>query len=381
MKILLDSQIFDEQKYGGISRYFVELFKNLNNINDIECKLPIRNSINKYLREVEFFRKRNLSPHFLSNVKGKFFLYNFLDIFDKNSNRNLIKKKLKEQNFDIFHPTYYATYFLKYLKNKKFVLTVYDMTLELFPQYSCRASVKTIESKKALISRADKIIAISENTKKDILNFCDIPEEKIKVIYLANSLMPVNGRPAGVSELPEKYILFVGARGFQKNFNYFIKSISPILKNDKSLNVIVAGGYTGKNSFSKEEKSLFAELQIEKQIAQYSPNDEGLAYLYQNATCFVFPSLYEGFGIPVLEAFACDCPAVISNASSLPEIGGNAAIYFNPTDGNSILKAVEKVLYNKDLRQQMILAGREQLKKFSWGKTARETLDLYSDLL
>jgi glycosyltransferase involved in cell wall biosynthesis len=229
--------------------------------------------------------------------------------------------------------------------------------------------------------RADKIIAVSENTKKDIIRIYNVPEDKIKVIYHGNSLQPTEEKPEDLPELPKRYILFVGARGFYKNFIFFIKSISTLLKDDVNLTVVVAGGYSKENKFSEDEIILFKNLGINKQVFQYSVDDKMLAYLYKNAICFAFPTLYEGFGIPILEAFACSCPAVISNTSSLPEVGGDAVVYFDPTNTSSILKAIETVLNDAKLRNILILKGKEQLKKFSWEKTATETLELYSSLL
>jgi len=381
MKVLFDSQIFDSQKYGGISRYFSELFKNFNNREDIKYKLPIRNSENEYLKNIKPFSDMAITSRIFSSLKGRSFLYKIFDLFDKKSNKNLLKRELKKQDFDIFHPTYYSTYFLKYLKNKPFVLTVYDMIHEKYPQYFLLDFNKTILNKKELIKKANKIIAISENTKKDIIDLYGIPEDKIQVIYLGNSMIKTQNKSINIPEIPEKYILFVGARDGYKNFTFFIKSISSILRNDRRMNVVVAGGYSGKNIFSKKENILFKELDIDKQIIHYSINDEVLAYLYQNAMCFVFPTLYEGFGIPVLEAFACDCPVIVSNTSSLPEVGGNAVEYIDPTNSLSILNSIEKVIQNKELRKEMIKKGQDQLRKFSWEKTAKETLSLYSDIL
>ena len=383
MKILFDSQIFDAQKYGGVSRYFCELFKYFDNLRDIEYTLPACDTRNEYLLKTptfmgKVFLRKSLFPRI--NFKIQRILSRVYDIINPGSNINITIKVLKGQNFDIFHPTYYQTYFLKYLKNKPMVLTVYDMIHEL---YSKEFSLhnKTIELKKKLIEKADKIIAISENTKKDIMRFYNIPDDKIKVIYLGNSLEPVQSKPADAPEIPEKYILYIGSRVNYKNFTKFIESISPILNKDREIKVIIAGGYSGKNNFSNTEKELFKKLNITNQIFQYSVTDEGLAYLYQNAICFVFPSLYEGFGIPVLEAFACGCPAIISNTSSLPEVGGDAVIYFDPTNSDSILSAVQNVVNNEPLKKEMITKGYEQLKKFSWDKTVRETLEVYRGLL
>src|ERR1035437_5733117 len=224
MKILFDSQIFKVQKYGGISRYFTELFKYFNHIDGINYELPIRYTENEYLKKIVPFSEMNLSRNNLFknfNFKLSRLLNKIIDRFDKDSNINRVKKVLKEQNFDIFHPTYYSTYFLKYLKNKLLVLTVYDMIHEIYPQYFIFDRGRTIRNKKKLILRADKIIAISENTKKDIIRFYGIPEDKIKVIYHGNSLLFTKNIPKNIPQIPSKYILFVGARGFYKNFKFF----------------------------------------------------------------------------------------------------------------------------------------------------------------
>lgn len=365
------------QKYGGISRYFVELIKYFDKAEEIQYELPIRDATSAYLKNIEPFRGMNLSDHFLSKIKGKFIFYKILDLFDKRSNRNLVINKLISQNFDIFHPTYYSTYFLKYLKNKPFVLTIHDMIHEKYPQFFLLDISNTVLNKKKLALRASKIIAISESTKRDIIEFYNIPEDKIKVIYHGVSLIPVKGKPQNTPTLPSKYILFVGSRNIYKNFIFFIKSIRQLLNEDKELNIVIAGG----GSFSKKEKNLIISLGIEHQIIQYSVDDQILSYLYQNAICFVFPSLYEGFGIPVLEAFSCNCPAIISNTSSLPEIGGNAAEYFNPIDSDSILRAVKKVVYDEIFRSELINKGQHQLKKFSWEKTAIQTIELYKTII
>lgn len=386
MKILFDSQIFDSQKYGGISRYFAELFNNFNESDKIDYYLYIRNTNNEYLKNTYPFSLSVLSndkiyPRFILNLNPLFkkIATIFFDFVDNHSNFNLSKKALKKQDFDIFHPTYYSTYFLKYLKNKKLIVTVYDMIHEIYPEYFLLDHGMTAKKKKKLILRADQIIAISESTKNDIIKFYGISQDKISVVYLGNSLKKSNNVDLDFGSIPDKYILFVGARNIYKNFIFFIESVATMLNKDQNLNIIVAGGYSGKNIFSEEEKNLFSKLNIKNQILYFSVDDNSLAYLYQNAICFVFPTLYEGFGIPVLEAFACDCPAIISNTSSLPEVGGDAVKYFDPTNSDSILRAVNGVVYNDTLRNDLILKGRDQLNKFSWKKTAEETIKIYLD--
>jgi len=293
---------------------------------------------------------------------------------------NLINKvysvfKLREAEFDVFHPTYYNPYFLKYIGDKPFVLTIHDMIHErfntLFP-----VKDKTSECKKLLVEKANKIITVSENTKKDLIEIFGTNESKIEVIHHGNSMFPKQNLQINI-KLPERYILFVGLRGGYKNFKRFIKAIAPLLNDDKGLYVICAGG----GKFNRAELNLFKDCDIESNVKYYQiKNDDFLSYLYSNAIAFVYPSLYEGFGIPILEAFSCGCPVVLSDASSFPEVAGDAGLYFDPYDQESIRKAVFNIISNKDARKDLIEKGHKRLKLFSWDKAASLTLKVYKSL-
>ncbi|MCU0289794.1 MAG: glycosyltransferase family 4 protein [Acidobacteria bacterium] len=229
-----------------------------------------------------------------------------------------------------------------------------------------------------LIENADSIIAISENTKKDIINITHADSDRIHVIYLGNPFEKVNDTiPKNFPPLGGKpYLLFVGTRSGYKNFIFFIKSIAKLLRRNQELHVCCAGWMP----FTAQEKKVFQERNILNKVHYIQIKDNDLRYLYENARAFVFPSLYEGFGFPVLEAFACKCPALLSNQSSLPEVGGDAALYFDPRDSASLLKVVERVISNDDLRMQMIQKGSERVKIFSWEKTANATKKIYENV-
>ncbi len=378
MKILYDYQIFETQRVGGISRYFLELFIQLKRLKNTVVEFPLIKSENIYIKEVGFLKNvklplvlfKDFCNGFSFPGKGK--LYRF---FHLRENKKEIVKRLQNGNFDIFHPTYYNPYFLRYLRDKPFILTVYDMTHEI---YSKEMSFFDFSAKykKKLLLKADKIIAISQNTKKDLIRLYNISPEKINVIYLANSLKPPVDKRLQTLNLPEKYILFVGGRKGYKNFNIFVESISTLIKKDPKLFLVCAG-----QLFSKEEESLFKNLNIENQVKQYSIDDSTLAHMYQKAICFVFPSRYEGFGIPTLEAFSCGCPVILSNTSCMPEIGGKAAVYIDPLNKKDIEKKVGEVIENSILRKKMISKGYKQLKKFSWEKCAKETQEVYAEVI
>lgn len=367
MKVLLDYQTFTYQTYGGISRYFCEIINNFGKNRLSDYDVGIKYSNNYYLQESELVKVNSFFPD--RDFKGKGKIQGFF-------NQRVTVKKIKKSDFDVFHPTYYNPYFLKYLKNKPFVLTVYDMIHEKYPG-EFPSNDTTAERKKLLVHKADRIIAISENTKKDILEYYgDIPEDKISVIYLANSLKP-QAIDNDNKKIPERYLLVVGNRYHYKNCLFMIESIAQLLREDKTLFLICSGG----GNLIEYEKNLFRRLGISDKVLYYPANNEMLIKLYSHALAFIFPSLYEGFGIPALEAMDCGSPAILSNTSSLPEVGGNAAHYFDPQDAASILKAVSEVIYDKELRNSLITKGYEQAGKFTWKKTAEETVRLYRSLL
>ncbi len=389
MKILYDHQMFYRQNYGGVSRYYCELMNQFIKDPDIRFTLSLRYVQNDNLSQFPQLNKywsgrynRLYDNYFVSLVQKKirFNALNFgLNYLINNQGESV--RLLKKQDFDIFHPTYYEPYFLKFLQKKPYVVTVYDMIHEIFPRYF-KSGDQTTTWKKLLIENAGAVIAISENTKQDIIKFTRIDPDLVQVIHLGSPFehgyIPSQ---AGLSLDPpvfnKPYLLFVGGRPAYKNFNFFIKSVAGILHKYEELQVICAGS----NPFTREERKKFRDMKILKQVHYMKINDKILKNLYKNAQAFVFPSLYEGFGLPVLEAFSCGCPAILSNRSSLPEIGGDGAVYFNPDDEESIHRAVETVLFDEKTRADLIQKGFERLKLFSWEKTAISTKNVYNTLL
>jgi glycosyltransferase involved in cell wall biosynthesis len=341
--------------------------KYFNNDDGIECKLSLKYSNNYYLKELNNLPYKTFFENY--SFKGKYRLLNIL-------NKKVSKEYIFKGDYDIFHPTYYDPYFLDFLNGRPFVLTIFDMIHEIYPEIFSPKD-KTPERKKILAQKATKIIAISENTKRDIIKILRIDESKIEVIYLSNSLKINKDIKTINIEIPKKYILFVGSRKSYKNFELFIDAVSLLINEDNELNIVCAGG----GDFSNMEIDKLINLNIKENIFYYSGSDSVLAYLYQKATAFVFPSLYEGFGIPVLESFACRCPLICSKASSLPEVAGDAAIYFDPTDKSSMLNSIQKVIYNDKLKRQLINKGIKRVVEFTWGKTAKKTKILYEGIL
>lgn len=384
MKILYDYQIFDFQKIGGISRYFCELMQNTNGNS---YSLGVKYSENEYLLTNKDFNVcRNPKPisfdTFITkkNFKGKHRLFNYYCKYNKVDlvpNRTESIKLLKEQNFDVFHPTFFDPYFLEYLGNKPFVLTIHDMIQEKYPEFY-RVADPILVNKKMLAEKATKIIAISECTKKDIIEFYGIPENKISVIYHGSSMIKTGiDKPESLSLeeiIKGRYFLFTGNREFYKNFHFFIESISDLLKENKDLNVICTA-----KEFSADEISLFEMLGISGQVKHIFASDYDLSILYKNAIAFVFPSYYEGFGLPILEAWASECPIILAKASCFYEIAGDSALYFDPKNRNELIDCCSTLLNNETYRKELVNKGVKYLSHFSLQNMIDKTFTLYKE--
>lgn len=380
MKILYDHQIFTIQDYGGISRYFCELMDQYSRDPEIDFRLALRYSQNDHLFQKpqlnHFWTQRNdffSDSRFFSDLQKKIHI-NALNHIINNQHESI--RRLKAYDFDIFHPTYYDPYFLECLGKHPYILTIYDMIHEQYPSNFDRRD-PTSARKKILAENAKKIIAISESTKADIVKFLNIDPGKIQVIPLASSLHPKKEPQRSLvkreSNLPEKYLLFIGNRFSYKNFIFMVEALFPVFKSHEDLHLLCAGG----GEFLGPEVEVIRKMNIAHRVHIYPANDTTLLQLYKNAYAFVFPSLYEGFGIPILEAFSCGCPAVLSNSSSLPEVGGDAALYFDPVDRISLIHAIERILSDERLRDEMKIRGFERARLFTWEKTAAMTKEIY----
>jgi glycosyltransferase involved in cell wall biosynthesis len=366
MKILLDPQIFNSQKYGGISRYYTEVFTRLATNNDI--LFPAYSVQNIYFNESNLVTFRQKAYSLYIRILYKFSIRRIENTKERNS--SFFINTVLSQRFDVFVPTYYDSYFIDYLGSKPFVLTVYDMIHELFPEFFFNDKM-VVHNKKYLIEKATRIIAVSENTKKDIISiYPHIDNSKIDVVYHGCSIK-VNKIDS--KSLPEKYILFVGIRSNYKNFIFLVHSITDLLRNDNDLHLMCAGG----GDFNFIEKELISKLGFDSQIIQKYFNEDELGYFYSRAICFVFPSMYEGFGIPVLESMTCGCPVVLGKHSSFPEVAGDAGVYFDIANAQDLKNKIQSLIQNKSLRDEFSLKGLKQVKKFSWEKAASGCLSVY----
>lgn len=362
MKILFDNEIFLIQKYGGASRYFYELISRLTK-KDIDISVYMGRFINEYGLEncrenfKEFFGKKikHIPKTKLISIKLQ---------------QPLFQKFATKTEFDILHQTYFAD--LKLNKKHKRVITVHDFTHERLSENFSRLD-KTAELKKKAIENSDGIICVSESTKKDLIERYEVKNKIVKVIYHGNSLQyEITEEPI----IKEPYLLYVGDRRSYKNFGVMIKlfEINQLLKMD--FKVICCGG----GAFTKSEMKEINSKGLENNFIQIEARDKKIANLYKHAKAFIYPSKYEGFGIPVIEAMFNGCPVIASNVSSLPEVGGDSALYFNPDSVEDLDDKINFLLFTEGKRKKFIQKGKEREKYFSWDKCAEETFQFYKEV-
>lgn len=268
-------------------------------------------------------------------------------------------------------------------KGMKTVVTIHDLAWKFFPETFTRKDLWKINFLTSLAVRnADKIITVSQSSKKDILKFYPgVKEENIKVISHGFDA-GVYGRERDLEkerEAKEKYgisgdyIIYIGAIQPRKNLETLIEAFEKLKEKNKDIKLLLVGEHAWLS------KGLFAKINSSPHqkdiICPGKVGFDDAGHLMRGASVFVFPSLYEGFGIPVLEAMASRVPVICSHNSSLPEVGGDAAVYFSDNDANDMADKIQKILTDENLRQVHIAKGLEQIKKFSWEKCARETLE------
>lgn len=382
MKVLYDLQAFDMQTHGGVSRCFAELYSHRPAF--VDAHISVKETDNVYLQELGFQPKGTLYKNFLcdKDTKLKHFLfklkyniqYGKFSRLDKRPLINLFETEsvLKKGDFDIFHPTFFDDYFLPFLGKKPFVITVHDMIPEIFS-----IDKHQVEQKLAIIPKATHIVAVSERTKQDLVRIMHVPEEKVSVIYHGSDEEPY--MPSTTAPIAEEYILFVGTRYEYKNFKAFCKSCVVILKRHPQLKIVCTGV-----PFSPEEFQFFESLGIkDRMVHKFVQTSQELLDLYHYAFTFVYPSKYEGFGIPILEAYKADCPVMLNRASCFPEIAGDAAVFFDLNSEKSDFEEQFETLYRLtgDERGELIQRQRERMKLYSWSKSAAQLADVYKDVL
>ncbi len=364
MHVLYDGQIYAVQAAGGINRYFANLIGRLP-----EDFIPTLTTCTS--RSVNYPAHPNLKTFFYKRLgfrpgRVSYWL-----------EKHYFRGVARFNSFDIIHPTYYSLLTRQDVNQSRYpvVLTVYDMIHELFAE-QMDANGEQAEVKRKAILSADAIICISENTKKDLLERYTLPEERVTVTYLATEIDASLAH--GTDPVPSRpYYLYVGSRSSYKNFDRLLKAFAKAVSVQSEMALCVVG-----SPFDETEEKLIAELKLSDRIEHYRyANDAHLAKLYRCSVAFVYPSLYEGFGIPPLEAMSCGTAVVASNCSSIPEVVGDAGILFDPQSTGDLADILLSLLDNPTERDRLISKGYQRAQAFSWDKTVAQTLEVYRSVV
>ena len=278
----------------------------------------------------------------------------------------------------VLHETYFTGH-TRSAEGAARILTVYDMIHELFPGQFGPAD-KTTQYKRASVHRADRVICISESTRRDLIKLFGVREDKAVVVHLGFDPLPQPevGQGSHLSHRAKPYILYVGQRAGYKNFEGLLRAYaaSPYLR--ENFRLISFGG----GPLSRKEKELIRQLGLAADaVLQHAGDDRELALHYRDAALFVYPSLYEGFGIPPLEAMSLGCPVACSQTSSIPEVVGDAAVLFDPKDTEAMRDAIESVLQSTSLSHALVQKGHARTRLFTWDECATKTLDVYRQVI
>jgi glycosyltransferase involved in cell wall biosynthesis len=363
MRILFDHQVFSLQNAGGASRYYFELMRGLAEVPGLSadlflgisgCRLPFEDLPWERVRVTRF--REALRPGAVCYILNEFM-----------GNLHSARSRV-----DVYHPTLYRR--MPLVRARRIVVTHHDCVHERFPDLFPNVR-QIIRAKRRLFAEADAIICVSESSRRDLLQFYDVDETKTRVIH--HGLHRLTGSVAAAVELrsqvPEEFLLFVGSRAPYKNFNTLLRAFRDTGLH-KSMRLLAGGG----GALTTEERALARQLEIASRLVVLPQmTDTLLAEAYAAATLFVYPSFFEGFGFPPLEAMAAGCPALVSNTSSLPEICRDAPFYFDPQDQGSLERALLQATMDEPARRRARENGSRVVAQYSWQKCTAETLALY----
>ncbi|PIS43045.1 MAG: hypothetical protein COT24_00325 [Candidatus Kerfeldbacteria bacterium CG08_land_8_20_14_0_20_40_16] len=381
MRIGVDIRSLLDQETGGVATYTEQLLINLAKIDTVNDYFLFYNVFQKEIDSV--FKKKFSAPNF--SIKS----FHFPNKIFNSSLNYLCFPKIDRLigGVDLFFIP--NLIFLALSRKIKKVITLHDLSFLLYPQfYSVKGRWwhKAVNPKK-IIQDFDQVIAVSESTRNDIINLLEAPPEKVKIIY--SGINPENYQSLDLItqakvkkkyQLPEKFILSLSAIEPRKNIDSLISSFKLFKqRSDSGYHLVIVGGYREKiNGF----RFLINNSQFKEQVhfIGYVSNQEK-PYFYNLASLFVYPSFYEGFGFPPLEAMAASTPVIASYSSSLSEICEEAAILIDPHNIEELTEAIYQVLSNSEFSKRLVAKGLKQVQKYSWRETAQATLDLFESLV
>ena len=370
MKIAFDNQTFIDQAYGGVSRYACELATRLDGLPDTRARVFAPLHRNAYL---------DAAPRRVRGTAFKLPFVKHTSRLIRLASKALAAPALAAYSPDILHRTYYQFHTGRAGKART-VLTVYDMIHERFANLFPNEPHLSAQKRRA-VAECDHVICISRQTQIDLIELFSVPPQKTSVVYLGfecGSVAP--GDRAVVDKLTggRPYILYVGSRSGYKNFHRLAQAYAASARLRAGWVLLCFGG----GAFTPAEREQLEELGIaDGQCLQAGGGDELLNSMYAGADVFVYPSLYEGFGIPPLEAMALDCPVICGDQGSIPEVVGEAALRCDVQDSAAIRSALEQLLDDPTASASLRAAGRERCRQFSWDACARQTRKIYEELL
>jgi len=370
MKIGIITNFLDESS-GGIATYTHNLIKNINRIDNNNEYVLIHHTKN----DIAVYKNNDEIIIPIIKTPFKWLLWRFFRLPISFINNRYYSLDMVHDTFEIGPLTFN-------LPIKK-IITIYDLSAYLYPQYHTLINflLHRLLLKRA-ISNANRILTISQYSKDAIVKYFDINPNKVVVTSLGvdEKYKVCKDRKILNStrlkyKLPIKFILYVGTLEPRKNVPGLLRAYLRLAKKNQIPLVIV-----GKKGWRYAEIFKTIEASNSKNMFIFLGHvpDEDLPIIYNLASVFVYPSFYEGFGLPILEAMSCGCPVITSNTSSLPEVSGGASILINPYKIQTLTKAISDVLSKDELRKSMIEKGLKQASKFSWEKCAKQTLEVYN---
>lgn len=386
MKIGIDARTILNPEKGeaiGIGHYTYQLIRNILEID----------KANEYVLFFDFHvREKDIKKFTQPNVKIKFYPFSDYKKYLPGAYSEILgTATLSKEKLDVLHSTSPHSRIPSSYRGKC-IVTFHDLAYYKIPK--CYSPVRIAKEKAVynlMAGKADRIIAVSESTKKDMEEIFKVSEEKINVIYSGLDKRFFDEPKTEGKKILEKYgitkkyILFLGTLEPSKNVTRLLESFAIFKEKTKKENLkfdyqLVLAGKRG--WLSKEYLRTIKDLGLSKDVifTGYVIGDE-LVPLFKNSQFFIMPSLYEGFGMTVLEAFATGTPAIVSRVSSLPELCGDAAYFIDPMNKDEILEAMERLSEDENLRNELRVKGLEQARKFDWKKTAQETIEVYKSFI
>jgi glycosyltransferase involved in cell wall biosynthesis len=353
----MDEQIFAIQTYGGISRMFAELAREFvdspgRDLTLLPLHAPI---INRYVLE-----NRDLVEH-LHAVAAR----NQWTALARYMTR--LRVRIESE---IVHNTFYLPHGLTPTRGAKRIVTVHDMIPELLPGTRRRLDFLTL--KRRYVETADHVICVSEATRDDLLRVYGDIRAPISVVH--HGVDPrFHPEVVRADFLPERYLLFVGNRSSYKDARVLFEAFGLISREDRDLRLLCVGG----SGLTPKEVELLQMLGIRERVSQRHLADDDMTSAYAHATAFVFPSRFEGFGLPAVEAMACGTPVILARATSLPEVGGDAAAYFEPADARELASVLREIIGSEPTRSEMKRRGLARAATFTWARSADLTAEAY----